>query len=180
MIEQKINIKNARRLETEIDVEIVDLSQRLAYFWGNEEFETRTAAEDAGDSYLEKLLMTIEDLQRLRFDIREAIGKFNKENNIDIHTLGIAKLTKKLEVLNLIYESNSSSEKTKTLGGGSYKSIFTLGTSLELKEKARIECKRVNREIQRLKDKCTGINSSGTITLTTDQVSMAKKMGLMD
>lgn len=170
----KLSIKNARRLECALDDQarrLVDkLNDRVSY--GTIE-SSLTGTKDLIESVLEKL----HTIKGIRKDVRDAIGLFNARTSINQYTADIAYTTSELEVATLISEMNSPRADRSY---GSDKPTYSGGVSEETREQYYVETLKLKRVLQRLKDKCQGINSSGTIELSDCQEVFLKKSGLMD
>lgn len=173
----RLNIKNARRLETTLNEQMVRLSSRVRNLDSKGGF---SSSEEAGEFFKNSLNSTLKKLSEMRsikFSIRESIGKFNKDSGIDDTTIKIAEYSSLLEVLEDIPVVSPPYLKTDYSG----KSLgFTSGLDEEAKEEFYVETLKLKRKIVRLKDKCQGINSTGTIELSDEVEVFLKVNGLID
>lgn len=171
----KINIKNARRLETAIEEEISRIRGKINGF--SDKFESKDKAEEGTFHSIIELEKKWSALQHIRFEIRTLVGKFNAESDINSKASKIALLNERADLIN----SLSNYKRTTTQRNYSNESIYySSGLSETVREDYHAELLSIRREIQRLKDQCQGINASGTIELGSDSESFLKKAGLMD
>ena len=171
----KVNIKNARRLETELDNEISRLTGKVRH--GRSSHSTYAESVAITENSVDTLVASIGKMKQIRMDIRTKIGKFNAESGINDLTASIADAASNAEIQEMIYNL-SSPTSTRDYGTDSVK--YTSGVSEAYREAAHTKLLVIKREIQRLKDKCQGVNSSGTIELDSDTESFLKVSGLMD
>lgn len=169
----KLNIKNARRLETSIDAEISRMIGKIRNTTGG--FSDAKSAIESKESSVESNVSKIKQLRHVRKFIRDLIGKFNEEKGINSLTSEIAALSSDIEVAHLIVRINDVSSDSY-----SNTNSYRQGVSEDFREKYHAESLKLTRAVQRLKDKCQGINSTGTIELGSDLESFLKKNGLMD
>lgn len=130
----KINIKNARRLETEIDNELNHVVYKLTSKSGP--FATLDEARIFTEASVEESLKNIEKLNELKYHVRNEVGKFNHEKGINNITLDIAKFQSHLETSTKVSEFGSPSlnhsySRIETTSYGS-------GLSSEIMEKHRM------------------------------------------
>jgi len=169
-----INIKNARRLEATLDDEIARLKNKI---FDREARYKDTAQSLAGtksaiDTYMDKLTK----FKEIRQTIRDLIGEFNVEKGINSTTASIAIKVDELE----LYERLSNMSEPRMTKDWDDVKYATPGISRAEAEAHHATTLKLKREIQRLKDKCQGINSSGTIELSAETESFLKLTGLMD
>lgn len=168
-----MKVKEAQRLETVIDQEIERLKDRLAR--SSSTHKTRTLAESAFRERHEKTLEQMAILLDIKFAIRKAIAEFNRNHAINERTAKIAHLTKLLELIKGSLVNQASSVNHYNSKEPEYRE----GYSDQLEDVVLAECRKITREIQRLKDSCNGINSQGTIAISESQVEYLKKLGIL-
>lgn len=170
----QLKLKNASRLASSIETEI----QRLKYKI-NQVSATYSSKEESEMNTFSVVSTNLEILGKLldaKFFIRAKIGEFNQEK-INVLTAEIAKLEEMKGALQAAEEVQYSRE---TVNYSTKKVEFSSGLSEGQKELYHVEVLKITRQIQRLKDKCAGINSQGTVVLPEDIVSILVSKGLLD
>ncbi len=171
-----INIKNARQLETSIDNEISRLEINL-YSLNSERFKSKDDAQSITVESINTLSVKIQKLIDVKFDIRDKIAKFNETSKINEYCAEMAKLKCLGEV------AKTQNKLGRITSHSDYRTgdiTYSGGLTEEALEDIHVVILKNERAINRLKDKCVGINSSGTIQLSDDHISFVKKLGLMD
>jgi archaellum component FlaC len=171
----EINIKNARRLESEIDTEIARLKGRLRVSAGK--YNTVADSIELTKEHIDTTLGKVSALLGIRKDIRDKIGKFNVENGINDTTSEIAIKSAELEMLELAYDFD---DPRKPQSYGITEELYKPGLNEANRDFYYAKGLKLKRSIQRLKDRCMGINASGKIELDSDTESFLKISGLMD
>ncbi|WPH64761.1 hypothetical protein [Vibrio phage vB_VpaP_SJSY21] len=171
----KINIKNARRLETAIEEEISRIRGKINGF--SDKFDSKDKAEEGTFHAIIELEKKWSALQHIRFEIRNLIGKFNSENDINVKAGKIALLSERADLIQSLSTYKRSTTQRNYSNDSTY---YSAGLSETVREEYHSDLLSIRREIQRLKDQCQGINASGTIELDSDAESFLKKAGLMD
>lgn len=170
----QLKLKNASRLASSIETEIQRLKGKISRV--TQVYNTKEDAELNTFSAVSTNLEVLGKLLDAKFFIRNKIGEFNQEK-INVLTAEIAKLQEQKEALEtaetLTYSREGVNYSTK-------KVEFSSGLSEEQKELYHVEVLKITRQIQRLKDKCAGINSQGTVVLPEDIVSVLVSKGLLD
>ena len=170
----KISIKNAARLETTLNDEIDRLTGKIT---DRKYFQSAKDSISATTKNIESLVEKIGMYREIRTCIRDQKRFFNEQKGINDLTSDIASLNDQLDLYNLLSEFRYP-EPQSSYGNDTIR--FCSGISEEDKESYYINTLKIKREIQRLKDKCQGVNSNGTIELSTDIESFLKKSGLID
>lgn len=171
-----INIKNAKRLETSIDGELDRLQGKIRH-QGSTEYKNAKESMEATNAAIEANLVSIDEYLVIRKSIRDAIGKFNKDSGIDVHSSEIALLQKRLSALEDISDVRYPRSQ-RDYGTDEIK--YSGGLSDDQKEVFYARTRVLTRQIQRLKDKCQGVNATGTIELADGVGSFLRVNGLMD
>ena len=174
---QRLNIKTARRLETQIDDEITRMKHKLLSLRTvrfHSASESITSTEDA----MTKILDKINTLVDIKFDIRKGISLFNASTEINELCIAIAKVSHDMEIYDLVHDKFSAPQAVQDYGSNT--TFYTGGMSEDEMETFYVNSLKNKRYMQRIKDKCTGINSSGHIELDEESIKHLKLFGLMD
>ena len=173
----KTKIKNARRLETTIIDEIRRLEFKICNTSGGHPSYSEAAKQT--EARLRPLIQTHKHMNKIKFHIREAIGIFNVEEGINAHTLEIARKMAEVEMwekVNTISEPRSQTNYHRDTSP----IIYNGGISDTYSEEMHAKVLKLNREIVRLKDKCMGVNSMGSIEINDSDYTFLQEKGLLD
>ena len=171
-----MNIKTARQVETQINLEIERLFNKVSGLANNTSNTSESMLSNINASALDELLPKIDQLIDIKYSIRDAISSFNSDK-IDDLCLQIAKESKKLQLMNQLCELPTITQRFNlTKNMPVYYGAFTE----DVQEGYLIEARKMQRSITRLKDQCTGINAQGNIELSNEQISVLKKYGFLD
>jgi len=171
----KLSIKNARRLETEILNQIDRLTDKVSF---SSHGERENTFESACKKKLDSVMISFHNIKQLiaiRMIVRKKIGEFNSKSGINDLSADIAEKEAILNVVEALSHIGSPSERELK-----NETVFLPGISENDRESFYADSLRVKREIVRLKDKCQGINSGGTIEIDSKSESYLKKSGLID
>lgn len=171
----KLSIKNARRLETQIDSEVMRLRSKLTSTSGA--FKSVDESTNYTESSVNSYLVKISTLNKIKFELRSNISKFNESEGINDITLQIALMKFDLEINEEVY--NMSSPRLSRSYNGE-PGEYSAGLSDEVKESFHVKTLALKRSIQRLSDQCQGVNSRGTIEFDSETESFLKTSGLID
>lgn len=171
----KINIKNARRLESALDDQIIRLTNIMMQ--KSKSFSTAKDATYHTKANVTTILVKLKEITSIRSDIRDHIGSFNEQNGINKITALIARSTQELDIYNRLCNLE---EPSRNRNYSTNEISYSAGLDEETREGYYVITLKLTREIQRLKDKCQGINASGTIELSAEQESFLKVSGLLD
>lgn len=174
---QKFSIKELTRIETVIDEEISFVESRLR----NELRDSKQASVSAATEYAGKVIdSTVTKRSALlaaKFAIRAIKQVFNTEKGINDKTRKIAELQAQKDFVDKLAIQDVAKEvtnyTTKTVK-------YRPGITLETQDKFRAESRSLQRQIQRLKDSCQGINNQGTIELDSETRSTLLASGIVD
>lgn len=171
----KINIKNARRLETlineQIDRQVAKIHQ------GSQDDVSKTQVVLNTIELVKTCLSKLNQLRCIRETIRQSICLFNVEQGINDITLYIATAESNLKVAVMLAEYDSP---RTTRSYNSDIVSYSRGLDEDTKEHYYNETLVIRRRIQKLKDRCQGINASGTIELSDENETCLKSFGLID
>jgi hypothetical protein len=165
-----MRIKDARRIETEIDNELDYTEVQKA------SVSTKVMAEKIGVESWAEVQDKKFELIAAKFDIRNTIAVFNQEAGINTRTAKLAEL----EAIKASLQNYSSNEVRTSTGFGEQIQTFRTGLSKTAIDAVRAEIRVIVRQIAKLKDTCSGINSNGTLTLKAKTVKTLTKYGLID
>jgi len=174
----KLNIKNARQLETSIVGLIQQKKLKLAIRNNRVLFPTVIESTQSTKERVETILGNIVELDNFRLQIRVAISEFNEKSGINKLTAEIAKVSCYIETLQLLLDIGEPYPQTSHYN--SSKTAYTPGLSEDDLDSVGAEIMKSNRKIQRLKDKCNGINYSGYIHLDDSVIARCQNLGLLD
>lgn len=171
---KQFKIKTLRRIETAINEELVFLIER---FQRKGKAATKNSAESDFDAKMGNFLDKQQALQGLKFQIRGLVATFNEEKGINEKTAEIAFQSTQLEALRAVngYEQAYESSDYHT-----NKTYWRVGISDATEDWVRVEIKKIERLIQRLKDTCNGINSTATVEVSDEMVALFEQFGLID
>ena len=174
---QRLTIKTARRVETQIDDEILRMKQKISELRSERFHSVKQSVASTSES-LNNFLLKINELVVIKYNIRKGISLFNESSDINNACIEIAKLSFDIEMYELINHNFSTPKAAHTYNTNAPQ--YTSGLSEDNLEEAYVDHLKCKRKVQRLKDKCTGINASGHIELSEDNIKTLKKHGLMD
>lgn len=174
---QRLTIKTARRLETQIDDEIVRMKNKISSL-RNGRFHSAEQSVTSTTNDMNKFCEKIDKLVDIKFNIRKGISLFNASSDINNICIEIAKLSSDMEMGDLINRNFSTPEASQSYSSNA--TCYTSGLSEDTIEEMHVNHLKRKRIMQRLKDKCTGINASGHIELDEDDIKSMKEFGLMD
>jgi hypothetical protein len=174
----EVKIKDAARIEQAINGEIEYLSSRLSNL-NNTNSNSKIEAENLGNSTVATTLEQIGMLRNVKFNIRAKKAEFNEASGINKLTALIAiSVEQRDELENLVLASIGPASEYP--GFRDTPTRYSVGLSMEEFDNYRATLKSITREITRLKDKCTGKNANGTITLLDSDVHTLRKFSLID
>lgn len=173
---KKFSIKELSRLETEIDEEI-DFAKSRHRSALQKTLPSQQAAEDAAMKAAKEVFSRTQSLLTAKYAIRSIKQTFNAEKGINDKTRAIAQLHAEQELLDSIAQQK---EVTAIDRYGSNKLDYRPGITTEVQDEYRAKSRVVQRQIQRLKDSCQGINNQGTIELEEDVYHTLVSVGLID
>ena len=170
-----MKIKTLRRIEIELDNELVFISRRLRR---ENNQATKELAELAGVSVVQSSKSAFSKLVKAKFEIRNLVAEFNIVKGINAKTAKIAEL----EALGAFVEEHliklGKVKTTRNYGSDTYE--YAIGISDEVEDNLRAEVRRLSRQVQSLKDSCNGINSQGDIQVSDSLLSVFKAYSLVD
>lgn len=174
---QKFSIKDIRRIEQEVDNEIVYVEQNSYHIRENQQ-ATKEAALEAGITDVQAMQDKAYELIELRFKIRDIVAAFNKDNGINERTAKIALLEQKQSFLDEKIAGFGRVGTTRDYN--SQQTKYTPGVDTEFVDAKRVESRDIKRQIQRLKDSCNGINSNAKFDVEPELVALFTKYGFID
>lgn len=173
---KKFSIKELSRIESEIDTEINFVSGRQRSTMNTRQ-ASRQEALDVANKSIASSLTKLNGLLDAKFAIRTIKQVFNAEKGINDKTRDIAKLTAEQAFIDSVA---SYSEVTASERYASTKVEYSPGITQEKQDELRAKSRVIQRQIQRLKDSCQGINNQGTILLDETTYSTLVSSGLID
>lgn len=174
---QQFSIKDIRRIEQEVDDEIVYVQHGMHEI-RSEHHASLNAAKAAGEAGVREVLAKFDELVNLRFTIRDIVAKFNEENGINERTAKIAKLEQRKEFVDNSVAGFGRPGTTRNYSTD--KVVYTAGLAPTVVDEFRAESRNIKRQIQRLKDSCNGINSNSRFELDPEVVGLFTKYGFID
>ena len=173
----KLNLKNTRRLESSIDTEIENLMGMLDGYTVEKQ-NTQKAAIDVALDTINLVRDQVTKLTEIKYIIRQGIADFNEDNKINEYCIEIAKLHAELKLQQEIEGIALVSEDR--MYNSNVPSKYKFGITTEIKQEYHKQTLVTQRKIQRLKDKCSGINSTGTIYIIDEHYKFLQDYGLLD
>tara|TARA_Y100001960_G_scaffold334111_1_gene445163 strand:- start:34487 stop:35014 length:528 start_codon:yes stop_codon:yes gene_type:complete len=170
------SVKELSRIETEIDEEISFVKGRMRSV-RNERLNSANLAESRANKAIKEALSKLESLLSAKFAIRSVKQIFNAEKGINEKTRKIAELTERKALLDSAAGFGDVSARESY---GSNKVEYNPGISTDTEDSYRAKSRAVQRQIQRLKDSCQGINNQGTIELDGTVYETLVACGLID
>lgn len=174
---QQFTIKELRRIETEMNNELSYISSAM-YNIREEKVATREAAQEAGTIGLNTQLAKFKELTDAKFDIRDVVAKFNEAQGINERTIKIAKLES--EILFIEQHIIGFGPVRQDRDYHTNKVEFAPGASLEYVDAKRSDVRGLRRQIQRLKDSCSGINSNNKFVVSDVLLAVFVKYRFID
>lgn len=173
---KKFSIKELSRIETEIDKEIQFAMLRHQGIM-RKDCASRDEALRVAKESIEVSSNKVHKLLDAKFAIRGIKQAFNVEKGINDKTLHIALLTQEQEFVDT-YAKHGDVSSDRSYSSNSV--TFTPGISAESQDKLRAESRNIQRQIQRLKDSCQGINNQGSVELDEASYQVLVDAGLID
>lgn len=170
-----MKIKTLRRIETELDNELLFISRRLQR---ENNQATKEAAFNAGEASATSAIKKHNRLLGAKFAIRALVSQFNIEKGINDKTAQIAVSEALKTFLENQILSIGQPRYSRNYHSETYE--YTVGISDEYEDKIRAEIKSITRKIQSLKDSCNGINAQGDIEISPELMQVFLDYSLVD
>jgi hypothetical protein len=168
-----LKVKEARRIEAEIDNEISYAQESSNYLEHSTVVSAQVAGAKSWDDQQEKLAALV----AAKFTIRTAINTFNYVNGLNDQMAVIAELEMHKAHLS---EYSSRGVRTNHSYSSGNKDTYREGLSTAKVDAIRAETRVLSRKIASLKDSCNGINSQGTLDFGNGFLTMLKVFGFID
>lgn len=177
MSTRKYSAKDLARIEGLLDQEEAFLLGRFRQKT-NATALSRFDAEQSASAAFGAYVLDMDSLIMCRSDLRAAKDAFNIEKGIKERTASIARLNRILDVHKEVLELHRVHERSAFNNNAPVK--YNVGLHDALEDSARAEVRKIERQIQRLKDSCAGINSQQVIEMPEAFTDFLVEKGLLD